>query len=327
MDRLFDRTRLIMKSLREREHDLDVSSVKRLERKEFIANGVLLSVSEGVINAKAENAAVVLFMGGHVVRSGVQRYLIDLMEKGYVSCLAMNGAGMIHDYEFAMIGATTESVARYITEGQFGLWKETSFLNDIVNESYSRNGKAGMGESVGEYIEESDMPCKSISLLAAAYRLGIPATVHVAIGQDIIHEHPNFDGAATGALSYNDFLMLAAVMENLENGVVMNFGSAVMAPEVFLKALSMARNVAIQQGRGIKHFTTLVCDLVDLPEDISVEPPKDGPAYYFRPFKTMLVRTVADGGKSYYLRGRHSETIPALWHHIITLEKEIGNPV
>lgn len=327
MNRLFDRRKLIIKSINERKHDLDVSVVSLLERKKIIPNDSLLSVGKDIINAKAKNSAIVVFIGGHVVRSGVQRYLIDLMERGYISCLAMNGAGMIHDYEFALIGATTESVARYISEGQFGLWKETSFLNDIVNESYAGNRRAGMGESVGEYIEKSDMPCKSVSLLAAAYRLGVPVTVHVAIGQDIIHEHPNFDGAATGALSYNDFLTLAAVIENLENGVVMNFGSAVMAPEVFLKALSMARNIAFQQGREIRHFTTLVCDLVELPEDIRLEPPKDCPSYYFRPFKTMLVRTVADGGKSYYLRGRHSETIPSLWHHIKTLEEEVGNPV
>lgn len=325
MDKLFDRNRLIMKSLRERKHDLDVSCVKRLERKEFVPDDVLLSVAEDVINAKAENAAVVLFIGGHVVRSGVQEYLIDLMEKGYVSCLAMNGAGMIHDYELALVGATTESVARYIAEGQFGLWKETSVLNDIVNESYEKNKHRGMGVSVGEYVEKSDMPFKSISLLAAAYRLGIPATVHVAIGQDIIHEHPNFDGAACGALSYNDFLVLASVIERLENGVVMNFGSAVMAPEVYLKALSMARNIARQEEREIKHFTTFVCDLVDLPSDVNTEPPKDNPSYYFRPFKTMLVRTVADGGKSHYLRGRHVETIPSLWRHIKCMEENLGH--
>ena len=128
-----------------------------------------------------------------------------------------------------------------------------------------------------------------------------------------IHEHPNCDGAATGALSFNDFLKFAAIVGNLENGVVMNFGSAVMAPEVFLKALSIARNVAHQSDKEIKHFTTLVCDLYDLPKDFRSEAPKDQPGYYFRPWKTMLARTVADGGHSFYVPGRHEKTFPALW--------------
>lgn len=319
-----DRGKLILKSLTARKHDLDISVIARLEKKEMMHDNSIMSVARDIVNARSNNSSVIAFLGGHVIRSGVQRFLIDLMTKGYISCIAMNGAGMIHDYEFAMVGATTESVARYIAEGQFGLWKETSFLNDIVNASYARNRQAGMGEAVGEHIEKSDMSWKSISLLAAAYRLGIPATVHVAIGQDILHEHPNFDGAAAGALSYNDFLRLAAVVEKLENGVVMNFGSAVMAPEVYLKALSMARNIAHQERREIKRFTALVCDLVDLPEDIRVEPPRESSSYYFRPFKTMLVRTVADGGKSYYLRGRHSETIPSLWNQINSLEEDNG---
>ncbi|MBF0558788.1 MAG: hypothetical protein HQL08_08410, partial [Nitrospirae bacterium] len=136
-------------------------------------------------------------------------------------------------------------------------------------------------------IFDGDFPHKDISVLAAAYRLKVPVTVHIGIGYDIIHEHPNCDGAATGATSYKDFLQLAKVIENLEGGVIMNFGSAVMAPEVFLKALSMARNVAHQEGRCIKHFTTVVCDLHDLPDDCSKEPCKENPAYYFRPWKTM----------------------------------------
>jgi len=129
----------------------------------------------------------------------------------------------------------------------------------------------------------------------------------VGIGYDILHEIPNW--AAYGAASYTDFLRFAKVLESLEGGVVMNFGSAVMAPEIFLKALSMVRNVA----RQICHFTTLVCDLIDLPDNYREEASKDNPYYYFRPWKTMLVRTVADGGESFYVKGRHSETIPALW--------------
>ena len=181
----------------------------------------------------------------------------------------------------------------------------------------------GIGEAVGKDILEGDYPFKDISLLAQACKNNIPVTVHVGIGYDIIHEHPNFDGAATGAASYRDFLTLAGIVRNLENGVVMNFGSAVMAPEVFLKALSMARNIARQQQRTIRNFTTLVCDLHPLPEDYNMEAPKESAAYYFRPWKTMLVRTVADGGESYYVRGRHAETIPDLWTAVINADSKL----
>lgn len=310
-----DRTGLRLKPLAERVHDLGPAVIRDLEPVDCIPPA-LASVASRMQTARRDGRAVVLIVGGHVVRSGVQRYIIDMLEKGFVTCLAMNGAVMIHDFEFALIGATTESVARYIREGQFGLWQETGRINDIVNEAYGQ-GKAerkmGMGEAVGRAIAEGDYPRKEISLLAACYRLQVPATVHVGIGYDIIHEHPNFDGAAAGATSYLDFLRFAEVLGSLEGGVVMNFGSAVMAPEVYLKALSMARNLALQETREIRRFTTLVCDLYPLPADLGREAPKDDPAYYFRPWKTMLVRTVADGGESFYVRGRHADTLPALW--------------
>lgn len=312
----FDRARLMLKPLFERKHDLDLSSIRPLQPVPVFPETNMHHVAADIIKARQKGASVILFLGGHVIRAGVQRYLIDLMERGVVSCLAMNGACVIHDYEFALIGATTESVAKYISEGQFGLWQETGRINDIINTAYAGNPGAGMGAAVGEHILNSSMPYRDISILAAASRLGIPATVHVGIGYDIIHEHPNFDGAATGALSYNDFLSLASSIARLEHGVVMNFGSAVMAPEVYLKALSMARNIAFQEGREICHFTSLVCDLAPLPEDVSSEPAKSDHSYYFRPLKTMLIRTVADGGKSYYVKGDHAETIPSLWSHL-----------
>lgn len=309
----FDRLKLQIKTLQERKHDLDISSIKDLA-KDVQLDIRFTEIAQGIIQAKQKNSAIILMIGGHVIRSGVQKYIIDLMKRGYISCLAMNGSGMIHDFEFALIGATTETVARYIQEGQFGLWKETSRINDIINQGYKDN--LGMGEAVGKSIFEGNFVYRDISLLAAGYRLKIPVTVHVGIGYDIIHEHPNCDGAATGATSYQDFLYFTKAVEKLEGGVVMNFGSAVMAPEVFLKALSMARNVSHQKGKFIKHFATLVCDLYDLPDNFTKEPDKACVSYYFRPWKTMLVRTVADGGKSFYVRGRHQDTIPALWKAI-----------
>jgi len=322
---LFDRSILNIKPLTERKHDLNLSVIKRLSSNTASSlTKRMYPVCEDIIHAKEGHKAVILMIGAHVIRSGVQNYLIDLMKRGYISCIAMNGAGMIHDFEFSLIGATTENVSRYIKEGQFGLWQETGILNDIINRAYAENSNIGMGEAVGSYIEAKNLPHRDISILAWAYKLNIPITVHVGIGYDIIHEHPNCNGAATGALSYNDFLKFASVVRNLENGVVMNFGSSVMAPEVFLKALSMARNAACERGGEIKHFTTLVCDLAKLPKIFKKEPPKDKADYYFRPWKTMLVRTVADGGESFYIRGCHADTIPALWSGINRLEEKNG---
>ena len=314
---IFDRRLLRVDPLHQRTHDLTLTALRPLEPQP-LSFPPLEQVAEEILAARARNAAVVLMMGGHVLRSGVQRYLIDLMEKGLITCLAGNGAVAIHDYELALMGATTESVARYIQSGQFGLWRETGRLNDIAVEA-ARDG-LGLGEGIGRGIEKDKLPYREHSLLAAAYRLNVPVTIHVGLGYDIVHEHPNCDGAAWGESSYRDFLILTRHLQNLEGGVVMNFGSAVMAPEVFLKALAMVRNVAAAEGRSVKDFTTLVCDLRDLPDGVDREPPKSDPNYYFRPWKTMLVRTVADGGRSYYVRGPHDQTVPQLWTALNRLE-------
>jgi hypothetical protein len=309
-DLTFDPSLLMLRPLTAREHLLDRSIMMPLQP--LVPVGPeLKAVAARLAAAKVRGAAAILMMGAHVLRSGVQRYLIDLMEQGYLSVIAMNGAGVIHDYEFALIGATTESVSRYIQEGQFGLWQETGRINDIV--AAAARDRRGLGEAVGRVIEEEGFPHGDISVLAAGYRLGIPITVHVGIGYDIVHEHPNCDGAAYGATSYTDFLRFTKVLEKLQGGVVMNFGSAVMGPEVFLKGLAMVRNLARQQGRQVAQFTTLVGDLHKLPGTYHHEAPKEDPGYYFRPWKTMLVRTVTDGGESFYVQGPHAATIPQLW--------------
>ena len=267
---------------------------------------------------KSKGAARILMMGAHVIKAGASRYVIDLIERGYITHVAMNGAGAIHDYELARIGATTESVARYIRSGEFGLWRETGDLNDIIREAAELS--LGLGENVGRRIEDSDFPHKDVSIFAAAYRHSVPATVHVGIGYDIIHEHPNCDGGALGAASYHDFLIFTKTMEKLEGGIMLNFGSAIMGPEVYLKALSMVRNVAHQQGQAIKNFTTAVFDLVPIQGDIHHELPKTDPGYYFRPHKTILVRTVADGGESFYFCGDHRATVAALRRALLELQ-------
>jgi hypothetical protein len=204
-------------------------------------------------------------MGAHVLRAGVNRQIIDLVERGlYLDHIAMNGAGVIHDYELARIGATTESVARYIRTGEFGCGARPA-KSTIGCAKPPRSTGLGLGENAGRRIAESDYPHRELSVLAAAWRRSVPVTVHVGIGYDILHEHPNCDGAAFGAASYRDFLIFARIVERLEGGVLLSFGSAIMAPEVYLKALAMARNVAHQEGRAIRDFATAVFDLAHRP--------------------------------------------------------------
>ena len=290
---------------------LDDERIERLEHPD------LPTVAERLHASKERGASRILQMGAHVIKQGVSRHLIDLLERGVFTQVAMNGAGSIHDFELARIGATTESVPRYIKTGEFGLWKETSELNELAKEAAESD--LGLGENIGRRILEDGLPHADVSILAAAYRLGIPATVHVGIGYDIVHEHPNCDGGAIGAASYRDFLIFTHGVQNLEGGVMLNFGSAIMGPEVYLKALAMVRNVARQEGREIRNFTTAVFDLVPILGDYQRELPKDDPGYYFRPHKTILVRTVADGGESFYIRGDHRMAFPALrreWLHV-----------
>jgi hypothetical protein len=307
----FDRSRLRIQPLARRQNDLDLSVLLPLDAEPPPYDHPALPVlGRRLVEARRRGQARMLLMGAHVLRAGVARHLIDLMERGLVDHVALNGAGPIHDWEFALIGASTESVARYIQTGEFGLWEETGRINDVIRAG-ARDG-LGFGEAVGRAILDGPFPHKDVSVLAAAARLGVPATVHVGVGYDILHEHPNCDGAAVGAASYRDFLVFAQTVTRLEGGVLLNFGSAVMGPEVYLKALAMARNVAHQEGRVIRNFTTAVFDLVPLDGDTRRQAPKTDPRYYYRPWKTILVRTVADGGESFYLQGDHRATVPAL---------------
>jgi hypothetical protein len=272
--KIFDRSRLKLRPLAERQseltRDIFITPDSPFERCEQPALPVL---AERIREARTKGSAVILMLGAHVIRRGAAPLLIDLMKRGLITHLALNGAGAIHDYELALIGRT---------------------------------------------IVAGDFPYAETSLLAAGFRLGFPVTVHVAIGQDIIHEHPNFDATATGMTTYRDFLILAESICGLEGGVLLNIGTAVMGPEVYLKALTMARNVAVQEGRSIAHFTTAVFDLQPLGAgDVRKEAPKTDPRYYFRPYKTILVRTVADGGESFYVQGDHASTLPTLYHLIV----------
>jgi hypothetical protein len=312
----FDRSRLIVQPLSARQHELDLGVLVPLDAPvPDFSHPALPQLGRRMASARRDGRARILMMGAHVLRAGVARYLIDLMQRGLIDHIAMNGAGPIHDWEFALIGASTESVARYIQTGEFGLWRETGQMNDVI--AGGARAGLGLGECLGRAILEGNFPHKDISVLSAAVRLGVPLTVHLGIGHDIIHEHANCDGAALGATSYQDFLIFTQTVTRLEGGVMLNFGSAVMGPEVYLKALSMARNVAHQEGRVIRRFTTAVFDLVPLEGDTRQQAPKSDPRYYYRPWKTILVRTVADGGESFYIQGDHRQTLPRLYHEVI----------
>lgn len=315
---MFDRSQLHLKPLAQRVHDLSLEKNMLSLDSELppFENPKLDILADRIKKARDKNATILMMMGAHVIRAGTAPFLIELMKQGYITHFALNGAGAIHDFEFAMIGETTESVAKYISEGQFGLWTETGKLNDAAKEA-AKDG-IGFGEAVGRMIDRENFPNKAISLFYHGYKQQVPVTVHVGIGCDIIHEHPNCDGAALGQATYNDFLIYTQSVTNLENGVFLNFGSGVIGPEVYLKALSMSRNVAHQRGEAIKHFTTAVFDLLPLEDkDPKEAPPKHDPRYYFRPWKTILARTVADGGESYYIQGEHRLTVPALTRKLL----------
>ncbi|MBI2062878.1 MAG: hypothetical protein HYT61_01395 [Candidatus Yanofskybacteria bacterium] len=319
--------------------DEPVPSINSPEVQQEI-NGLAKKIAE----AHRNNRPVIWMTGDHVtLRRGNQRYLIDLMERGIVTHLAGNGAVPIHDFELALIGSTLEDVEFYIRDGKFGNWDEVGFA---INEAakWAAEFKWGFGETIGWMIENDrfdfKFPHKDISIFAAAHRLGIPATVHVLIGADIVHQHPNMDGAATGQATYTDLLIFARALRNLEGGVFLNLGTAVHGPEVYLKALSMARNVELQEGReNILNFTTAVFDILDLGNwresrkeiydwrrDMKAMDNGDkenlDSRYYFRPGKTILTRTVAGGfGQSFYIRGDCGITVPNLYQSIM---KELG---
>jgi hypothetical protein len=245
-----------------------------------------------IISARRKNKQVILMMGAHPIKCGLSPILIDLMEQGFVTLLSTNGAGAIHDLETALWGRTSEEVEAGIEDGSFGMAKETGeVFNQISAFACQRN--MGLGEAIGKRILELKAKFKKHSLLASTHRLGIPACVHVAFGTDIVHQHPNFDPACTGKATHADFRILAEHVSGLNNGgVVLHFGSAVILPEVFLKALSVARNV---KGR-IRNFTTANFDMIQ----------------HYRPNVNVVLRPTQKSGKGFSFTGHHEIMIPLL---------------
>jgi hypothetical protein len=332
MSNTFDRLKLRLLPLSERENKISLKNIKELDplgSPDSVSHQTLSDISflaQRIAFRHRAGGKTVLMMGAHPLRRGNSRYFIDLMRRGLVDHVATNMAVAIHDFELAYIGATLEDVEYYVQDGRFGNWKETGrLLNTAINDGARKN--IGMGQAVGEMIHNADIACiphKEISIFNAAYELGIPITVHKSIGYDIIDQHPLANYGAMGKTSGDDFLKFCAAINNLENGAFINMGSSVMGPEVYLKALSMARNVAHQSGREIKNFTTAVFDIVplgDWRDESVVDYRKPGvmsdPRYYFRPLKSILVRTVKDGGESFYIQGDFSDTVPLFYRAIL----------
>ena len=316
---MFDRSKLNILPLSERQHKMTVEDIYELDAETPpYENEHLNIVAERIIQARKNGKEVIWMMGAHVLRRGNSRYIIDLMNRHVITHIATNGACAIHDFELAHIGATLEDVELYIKDGKFGNWEETGrYLNEAIVRGYT--DKIGFGEAIGRLIqlEEEDLviPHLDISIFAAAYRLGMEITVHKGIGFDITDQHPAADYAALGWTSGEDFLRFASVVSRLEGGVFLNLGSAVMGPEVYLKSLSMARNIAAQRGEEIRHFTTANFDLIDFTDFQEEGKPTDA-HYYHRPKKTILIRTVKDGGESYHISGDFSVTVPKLYRLI-----------
>ncbi len=249
----------------------------------------LLAVARTMAHAIKNKRPVIWGFGAHVIKVGLTPIIIDLMRRGFISAVMVNGACMVHDSELAMAGITSEDVAQALKDGSFGAAKETG---ELVNRAAKEGCKQGLGLALGKLLAEGDYPYKDLSLFASAYKLGVPVTVHVAIGTDIVHMHPTADGAAIGEASFYDFKVFCRLVADLEGGVFFLAGSAVLLPEVFLKALTVVRNL----GYKVEKFTTVNFDFIR----------------HYRPLTNVVNRPTMTGGKGYHITGHHEILIPLL---------------
>ncbi|MBI5234941.1 MAG: deoxyhypusine synthase family protein [Deltaproteobacteria bacterium] len=254
----------------------------------------LKAVADAVVAAHKSGSTVAFGIGGHVIKTGLGPIIIDLIERGVINAIAMNGSCVVHDFETAFAGVTSEDVDVDLSSGSFGMAKETGSL---LNKAIKKDARAGLGFAVGTMIDSSRFPHKDKSILAAAARLNVPATVHVALGTDILHIHPAMDAAATGVASMTDFRRFCSVVASLEKGVYINLGSAVILPEVFLKALTLVRNL----GHKVDDFTAVNMDFIQ----------------HYRPLTNVVRRPTAGKGRGIRLTGHHEIMLPLLAGAII----------
>ncbi len=258
----------------------------------ILAGNDIIKVADSVIQARKGNRPVILAMGAHPIKVGLSPIIIDLITTGIITAVATNGAAIIHDFELAYMGKTSEDVAAELNRGTFGMAEETGKL---INRAINKGNKKGhgIGRSIGEFItRDKGFKHSKLSIFGAAFKKNIPATVHVAIGTDIIHMHPEANGAAIGEGSMKDFKLLTSVVSDLEGGVFINLGSAVIIPEVFLKALTISRNL----GNKVNNITTVTMDFLR----------------QYRAMENVLRRPTMKGGRSYFITGHHEINLPLL---------------
>lgn len=259
---------------------------------QILAAGDFKEVVSHIVASVRGDKMVLLGMGAHPIKVGVSPIIIDLLKRGIIRGVAMNGAGIVHDVEIALAGRTSEEVEEGLGSGLFGVTNETAeFINGALKDGHKEGW--GFGEAIGKaFQKEEGLPYRDMSICAAASQLGVPLTVHVAIGTDVVHIHPSADGSIIGELTYRDFRLFAALVASLEGGIYINMGSAVIMPEVFLKALSAARNL----GYRLEDFVTLNMDFIQ----------------HYRPTQNVVRRPTAKGGKGFALTGHHEIMFPLL---------------
>lgn len=254
-------------------------------------------VVSAIVTAHRKAKPVVFMAGAHLIKCGLSPLIIELIKKDIITAIALNGAGIIHDFELAFAGETSEDVVKAIEDGSFGMARETAlFINNAIKRGADKGW--GIGYAIGEAISKDKLPYKRLSLLYNCFKYNVPVSVHVGMGTDIIHQHPSCSGEAVGKGSLIDFHKFIEVVSNLGNGgIVINVGSAVILPEVFLKALTVARNL----GFRVKNFITCNFDQI----------------HHYRPYQNVVTRPVSLGGKGYYIIGHHEIMIPLLYQAII----------
>jgi hypothetical protein len=300
-ERPLDRSLVRTYPIRERTHKVHLEHLGRLPKTDSVAALIdsmpdllaarsLRAFVEAVVAARKHRKPVLAALGGHVVKCGCTPYLIELMRRKVLTGVAMNGSTAIHDFELALIGQTSEDVAATLEDGSFGMVEETGrMMNEAITDGAAQG--LGAGRALGEAIIKADLPHRDVSLLAAGIELDVPVTVHIAIGTDTIHQHPKADGAAMGETTLKDFELLAGLVAELgEGGVYMNIGSATLLPEVFLKALTLARNL----GHPVRHFTAANFDMLR----------------HYRPATNVVERPVLAGGQGYDFTGHHEIMVP-----------------
>ncbi|MFH1540493.1 MAG: hypothetical protein ABID79_01385 [Elusimicrobiota bacterium] len=274
----------------------NVSGKKFLETiPDILAGKNFKELVKRIATAKKNKKTIIFMFGAHIIKCGLSRFVIEMMEKNFITAIATNGASIVHDFEISYCGETSEDVAKQLPNGKFGMAFETgSLVNETVK--IGANENLGLGESIGKMINEKKLKFHKESIFGNAHKLKIPATVHVGIGTDILYQHPECDGASWGKTSYNDFLKFSEIVSKLEDGVILNFGSAVILPEVFLKAINLSRNL----GNKVKNFTAANFDM----------------NYQYRAFENVVSRP--NGNNGFYFIGHHEIMLPLLYNCLLT---------